>query len=528
MKRALPFVALPLLLAACQTGHRVYHASVAPAEAHGVHYALPRKALTVELELERQREVRGECRDETALRVELGLEAPTPTPSRGRRSNQANQANQASQAVQNPTVAAAEASQTTSLTLQASLRERIEIDPNEIYLIDLRGRALESIDGAIELSPEGLLTSASVTATNHSVDVALAATGAVVDIASIALGATFAGDSRQSSCQRYANRIKELRSQRKSIFGGTWQGLVGGIPRDTLDRILVGLDRQERALLALFTTTERTLSGTVSCTVVPYPDPDRSVAPEYGGNVAMVFPLVHIDRQTGAVSPAHPNVSCVIPPRLQASANAQVQATQAAQSTSAAASQTTAYLTLDLRRDDLASQVRPDRGCTETREGRCASPQGLYYRVPREVKATVWWTPKSREILATRDILVPQLGTTLALPANKGRQSSQQAIALDPETGALRAFSNGSSSISSDQVQRLADDAVQLYGSAKGRDKELDRLQRERTILEEAVRIKEAQEQLGEGLVAPRPSDNAPGDRGSIEPNPDPPSRLDP
>ncbi len=522
MKRALPFVALPLLLAACQTGHRVYHVSVAPAEAHGVHYALPRKALTVELELERHHELRGECRDETALRVELGLEAAAPTPPRNRRGNQA------SQAVQNTTTvaAAAQASLKTSLSLKASLRERIEIDPSEIYLIDLRGRALESIDGAIDLSPEGLLTSASVTAKNHSVDVALAATGAVVDPASIALGATFAGDSRQSSCQRYANRIKELRSQRKSIFGGTWQGLVGGIPRDTLDRILVGLDRQERALLALFTTTERTLSGKVSCSVVPTADP--AVAPEYSGNVAMVFPLVHIDRQSGAVSPADPSVSCVIPAQLQASANAQVQATQAAQSMSAAGSQTTAYLTLDLRRDDLASQVRPDRGCTETREGRCASPQGLYYRVPREVKATVWWTPKSRDILATRDILVPQLGTTLALPANKGRQSSQQAIALDPETGALRAFSNGSSSISSDQVQRLADDAVQLYGNAKGRDKELDRLQRERTILEEAVRIKEAQEQLGEGVVAPRPSDNAPGDRGSVEPNPDPPSRLDP
>jgi len=525
MKRALPLVALPLLLAACQTGHRVYHVSVAPAEAHGVHYALPRKALTVDLELERQREVRGECRDETALRVELGLEAARVPPPKNRRT----QASQTNQAVKTTTAvtAKAEANLASSLTLQASLRERIEIDPAEVYLIDLRGRALESIDGAIDLSPEGLLTSASLTAENHSVDVALAATSAVVDIASIALGATFAGDSRQTSCDRYANRIKELRSQRKSIFGGTWQGLVGGIPRDTLDRVLLGLDRQERALLALFTTTRQTLRGTVSCTVVPYPD--TSVAPEYSGDMAMVFPLVHIDRASGTVAPADPSVSCVIPAQLQAGASAggQAQATLAAQSTGAAGGQTTAYLTLDLRRDDLASLVRPDRGCIETREGRCASPQGLYYRVPREVKATVWWTPKSREILATRDILVPQLGTTLALPANKGRQRSQQAIALDPETGALRAYSSGSSSISSEQVQRLADDAVQLYGSAKGGDKELERLQRERTILEEAVRIKDAQEQLGEGSVA-QPSGRGPGDRGSMPTNPKPPSRLDP
>ncbi len=526
MKRALPLVALPLLLAACQTGHRVYHVSVAPAEAHGVHYALPRKVLTVDLELERQSEVRGECLGETALRVELGLEAASTPPPKSRRSQatQTSQTSQTSQATQ--TVVPMVQADLASLTLQASLRERVEIDPDEVYLIDLRGRALESIDGAIDLSPEGLLTSASITAENHSVDIALAATGAVVDIASIALGATFAGDSRQTSCDRYANRIKELRSQRKSIFGGTWQGLVGGIPRDTLDRILTGLDRQERALIALFTTTEQTLRGTVSCTVVP--TAPSTAAPEQSGNLAMVFPLVHIDRTTGTVSPADPSVSCVIPAQLQAAASAggQAQAAQAAQSTGAAG-QTTAYLTLELRRDDLASQVRPDRGCTETREGRCASPQGLYYRIPREVEATVWWTPRQQEVLATRNILVPQLGTTLALPANKGRQRSQQGIALDPETGALRALSSGSASISSDQVQRLADDAVQLYGSAKGRDKELERLQRERTILEEAVRIKDAQEQLGEGGLG-QPSDMGPGDRGSTQPNPKPPSRLDP
>lgn len=522
MKRALPLVALPLLLAACQTGHRVYHVSVAPAEAHGVHYALPRKVLTVDLELERQSEVRGECLGETALRVELGLEAASSPPPKSRRSP-ATQTSQATQSV-TPMV---EADLASSLSLQASLRERVEIDPAEVYLIDLRGRALESIDGAIDLSPEGLLTSASITAENHSVDIALAATGAVVDIASIALGATFAGDSRQTSCDRYANRIKELRSQRKSIFGGTWQGLVGGIPRDTLDRILTGLDRQERALIALFTTTQQTVRGTVSCTVIP--TAASSAAPEQSGNLAMVFPLVHIDRTSGTVSPADPSVSCVIPAQLQAAAGAggQAQAAQAAQSTGTPGGQTTAYLSLELRRDDLASQVRPDRGCTETRDGRCASPQGLYYRIPREVEATVWWTPRQQEILATRNILVPQLGTTLALPANKGRQRSQQGIALDPETGALRALSSGSASISSDQVQRIADDAVQLYGSAKGRDKELERLQRERTILEEAVRIKDAQEQLGEGGVG-QPSDMGPGDRGSTPPNPKPPSRLDP
>jgi len=516
MKRALPYVA-PLLLAACQTGHRVYHVSVAPPEAHGIHYALPRKALTVDLEIQRQQEIRGVCQGETALRVELGLEAAgDPPPRRSQRGAQASVTASAS--------ASASLELRTSISVQASMRERIEVDPAEIYLIDLRGRALESIEGILELTPEGLLASASLSAKNHGLDVAVAATGAVVDIASIVLGASFAGDSsssRQSACGLYANRIKELRSQRKSIFGGTWQGLVGGIPRDTLDRILIGIDRQEKALISLFTTTAETMGGTVSCTVVPYPDP--SVAAEYSGNFAMVFPLVNIDRSSGEVSIADPRISCTIPAKLQAKAGATGQAT--AQATAKA----TAYLTLDLRRDDLASQVRPDRGCTDTQDDRCASPQGLYYRVPREVKATVWWSTDTKEVLAVRDLLIPQLGTTLALPANRGRQKTQQAILLDPETGALRTFSGSGEAASRAQIEQLTEGAVGLYESVAGRkDTQLEKLQREREVLEEAVRIKDAQEKLGEGTATTRPSDNAPGDRGSLPTNPQPPSRLDP
>ena len=73
MKRALPLLAAPLLVAACSKGHRVYHVSVAPDEAQGVHYALPRAVLTVDLEIAASREIRGACYDQTKLRVDLGL-----------------------------------------------------------------------------------------------------------------------------------------------------------------------------------------------------------------------------------------------------------------------------------------------------------------------------------------------------------------------------------------------------------------------------------------------------------------------
>ncbi len=539
MKRALPLVALPLLLTACQASHRVYHLSVAPDDAQGIYYALPRKALTVDLEIQRQREIHGICRAETALRVELGLEVASAPPPRRRRS-------QAEPATVQSAVTIAPGP--FSLSLSASLHERVEVDPLEIYLIDLRGRAIESFEGVLELSPEGLLTSASITVENRGIDIALAASSVVVDIASIALGATFAGDSRQSTCERYANRIQELRSQRKSIFGGTWQGLVGGMPSDSLDRILIGLDRQENALLALFTETTETVTNTVSCTVVPYPFGDPGQAPNLN-QTSLVFPLVQIDRLSGQVSLADPNIACTIPAELQGNAPALAPATPAAK---VQGSLTTAYLTLNLDAYGMAGRVaaKATSHCADPGEGRCTAPQGLFYRIPRQVQASVWWAPGRAQVLVQRTLLIPQLGITAALPSKTGGHRSQQAIVLHPETGAIKVFAHDSAAISREQIDQFASDAVSLYGSAhksRHRDKELERLQRERALLEEAVRIQDAQEKLGGGSVSgspggstggansgagstPRPNPGGPSDRDSIPPNrPDgSPNRISP
>ncbi len=522
MTRALPLVALPLLLTACQASHRVYHVSVAPDDAQGIYYALPRKALTVDLEIQRQREVRGICEAETALRVELGLEAASLPPPKRRRS-------QAAPAqVQN---AVSITPEPLSLSVRASLRERIEVDPLEIYLVDLRGRALESFEGVFELSPEGLLSSASVTVEHRGLDIALAASSAVVDIASSALGATFAGDSRQSSCERYANRIKELRSQRKSIFGGTWQGLVGGMPRDSLDRILIGLDRQENALLTLFTATTELLTDTVSCTVVPYPLANPGSSSWNPNQSSLVFPLVRIDRQSGQVSLADPSISCTIPAEIQGNAPMLPTATSgasAAQDAKVQGGLSTAYLTLNLDAYGIAAQVAPQAmsHCLEQQEGRCTTPQGLFYRIPRQVKASVWWVPGKVQVLTARNLLIPQLGTVAALPSKSGGQRSQQAIVLHPETGAIKVFARDSEAISREQIDQFADDAVRLYDSAhssRHRDKELERLQRERAILEEAVRIQDAQEKLsGTGDS----TGSQPGGPGSPGPTPRPNSNV--
>lgn len=224
----------------------------------------------------------------------------------------------------------------------------------------------------------------------------------------------------------------------------------------------------------------------------------------------MLFPLVHIDRLSGAVSPADAGVRCEIPAALRADASAgkgashQGQVGQANQAIQQGAGDTaTAYLTLDLRADGLASLVATERGCTATRNGRCASPQGLYYRVPREAHARVWWTQGSED-LSARDLLIPQLGVTLALPANTGRLSAKQAIRVYPESGALRTLEGETQTLSAEQIDRATDTTLRVI-EATGTDRELLRLERERAVLEESVRIKEAREKLGEGDGGDRP-----------------------
>ncbi|MEZ4454458.1 MAG: hypothetical protein R3B09_33715 [Nannocystaceae bacterium] len=501
-RRRLALTLLPLTLAACSAGHRVYHVSVAPDDAHGIYYALPRKTLSVDLEVSVHAEVRGACYEEHGLRASLGLEAPSAAakkaPAKGVDDKKGKFLGIGESSASGGVTAPEPPRRW--VTLSAAIREQVEVDPDEIYLIDVRGRRFESMTASVALTESGLLNAATITAENKAFDAIVAGVGAGLDLTAQAIGAVFAGEDRSSACSLYANRVREVRSQRLAIYGGTWGGLVGGLPRETLDRILIGLDRQEELLLRLFTAQVEVKRGVVTCAVTP-----KRADPAHGalGGAEQVFPLIQVDRGGAGVSPADPAVRCVIPEPLRAPSGANT------------AGMSTAYLTLKLRQDDLASQVTPLRGCKETREGRCAGPQGLFYRVPREASALVWWAPRETEELARLDLLVPQLGVTLALPANTGKIGSDEGILLYPGTGALRSLEGKTRTIDPTKIQDLAGHGkgvVDAIGSARAKDDELGRLERERTVLEEQVRIKEAREKLGED-----PSDD--GGRGTTDPS---------
>jgi uncharacterized membrane protein YgcG len=477
------------LLSACNAGHRVYHASVAPEGAQGVYYALPRAVLEVSIDLDAYHEVRGPCADEAALKASLGLAPPVPAAKQGKPG--------AARPVQSEPPAPPAPPR---IALTAAISSRAEPDPDEIYLIDLRGRRFKSAAGEVNLTRDGVLTGATITAEDHALEIGLAVTGAALDLTTKALGAVFAGDDRSGACGLYANRIRDLRGQRQAIYGGTWQGLPGGIPRDTLDRVLAGIDAQEAAITDLFVVREERRRRLIRCAVTPRPvDPlhARSDGRE------LVFPLLTLDRATATVSAIDPAVSCEIPADLRRPAAQQ----------GAPGGAVTVSLTLQLHQDDLASRVDPLAGCKEAEEGRCLAPQGLFYRVPRHVTALVWWAADRAEVLTSEDLQVPQLGATLALPADAIKKRSEQGIELYPDTGALKSLNHTTTSHTAETFRPVLDRAGGLVEAAAGaaaRDDQLSRLERERARLEEEVRIKEAREKLG----LDRPGGGGDGDGG--------------
>lgn len=518
--RTLPLAALPvaLLVTACTAGHRVYHASVAPAEAHGVYYALPRAVLEVDVDVGAFHEVRGTCSEETALKATLGLAPPQAAARPARAPSRPGAPAPAPAAAPEP----ARPAPPPRLELSASVGGRAEADPDEVYLVDLRGRRFRSSSASIGLTRGGVLTGATITAENTALETTIGFVGAGLDLTTKALGAAFAGDDRTSACGLFANRIKEIRAQRQAIYGGTWQGLPGGIPRDSLDRILTGLDAQEAALTRLFVVAEEIRRGTIRCTVTPRAG-DTLHARSDGRE--LVFPLLSVDRSTGSVAAADPTVHCVIPPHLArpsagTPAQQQQQQQQQIQQTPDTA---TVHLTLQLHGDDLASRVDPELGCKEREGGRCTAPQGLYYRVPRQVTALVWWATDRAEILGRQDLQVPQLGVTLALPAGAIKRRSDQGIELYPDTGGLKTLNASNQSISGQELMPLVDKAGRVIDTAAGaasRDDELGRLERERTLLEEQVRIKEARDKLGLDTDGSGGGSGGAGGRGEFPPRP--------
>jgi hypothetical protein len=99
---------------------------------------------------------------------------------------------------------------------------------------------------------------------------------------------------------------------------------------------------------------------------------------------------------------------------------------------------------------------------------------------------------------------IAQYGTVVSLPASTGGRTTKHALALYEATGAMKNFNLGSSALIQ---QSLLDDlggaATSIIDAKAKRDEakkaqadELTQLERKRKLLEEMLKIKEAEETL--------------------------------
>jgi Domain of unknown function (DUF4831) len=131
---------------------------------------------------------------------------------------------------------------------------------------------------------------------------------------------------------------------------------------------------------------------------------------------------------------------------------------------------------------------------------------GFRYRVPAPATWMVQLTVpgKTATQLARSDLPIAQLGKTVALPASsKGRRTSYT-VGLNPATGGLRSFKLGSDALIqksavddiSGAANSLIDARTKQIKDQKDAADQLTQLTRQRQILEEQVKIKDAQTKL--------------------------------
>jgi hypothetical protein len=102
-------------------------------------------------------------------------------------------------------------------------------------------------------------------------------------------------------------------------------------------------------------------------------------------------------------------------------------------------------------------------------------------------------------------VQVAQLGETVSLPPSSNGRTTKYSLVLDPASGAMKNFVLGSEALI--QSSEVSDIGVAASSIADARNKrreadaaasdELNQLERKRKILEEMVKIKEAEEKLG-------------------------------
>jgi hypothetical protein len=452
---------LPLLLFAllgCTRSFPVYDvrsltpkAGAAALQKDYLFYALPRTVVAVDVPITKTVEDPvGPCTTETALRQKLLLDAPPVT------------------------------KKTTYAAAKPMITTRAEPDPAAVYAVDLRFRPFALTSGTFELTDNGVLTTASVSQEDQSLDAVLSAaklaltvSGATPLAASVG-GTTIASQPAVSVCEDTYRAIRDIRARRLQLIS---ESVRQESPTEAYLNVVLGkLEESEQALTSAFTGTVQKTVATINC----------AWRPSAFDTGAAGRDLFYFSKEGGPFTTA--GSTCIIPGSVRGGPHATQQLVSA-----------------HIVRDDDGQQFADTvRGVQRPAS---STARGFYYRIPASAIVSVEFgaEPRAREIKS-----FAQFGTTTTLPTLGGafvRKAAMaptlnaagglQKLVLNGEPGGNAALT-GASDLVTSVVKAEADEEKEKVAARAAANDELSQLERQRKILEEKQKIAEAQKKLAE------------------------------
>ncbi|HWU86704.1 MAG TPA: DUF4831 family protein [Kofleriaceae bacterium] len=265
----------------CASGMRVHRVTdKTPSEKTGkgryLIYSLPKATITVDLPITRTVRDLGSCAKQGIL------DTPWPTSSTSpARTGQMGAAARPAKEQGVPTANAVSKPATVKDRLQelgiephetpaskieigdAIIGVRMDSDPDQVFAIRLDSKVLDSKKLGLELSEEGVLSSASFESSNKLADITVKT---ITNAASVISGAlALAGPvDPVDHCIRVVRRIEELRAKREALVTGGASS-TNGVPKEALDLMLAELRGLEETYVAEFSGTKTVQKTTARC-----------------------------------------------------------------------------------------------------------------------------------------------------------------------------------------------------------------------------------------------------------------------
>ncbi len=303
-------------------------------------------------------------------------------------------------------------------------------DADQIFAIELKGKAGHDRKLALSLAVEGLITSGESNATNRSGEIAAAVVVDVLSAVATIVGSVYGSPASKSdedpataavdkrgnitpalqqrpefdSCYQALERLRQLRQARDRVIDGSG----GRQPFDIADQLKI-LDDERGKLRRLFSGEKKILVGEVRCVLDPS---DKSFSS--AEQAIETFLLWTYDKQAG-IRIDNPN--CVVPPEFEASAVA------------AGAHAVTLELSTEDSINAHARTVHASHTVSEDTEA------ALYYRVPGRASISLLEADKIR--LGPDAMTIAQYGPVLPLIIPRGNKKVEISFSVDPKTGAL-------------------------------------------------------------------------------------------